>query len=39
MSREKSIACYMNMITTSSSNNTSDDHESLDADQEYAPKR
>jgi len=34
MSREKSIACHMNMITTSSSNNASNDHELLGADQE-----
>jgi hypothetical protein len=34
MSRGKSIACHMNMITASSCSNASDDHELLGVDQE-----
>jgi hypothetical protein len=36
MSREKSIAHRIDRITTSSSSNAPDDHESLGADQEQA---
>jgi hypothetical protein len=38
MPREKSIARHTNMIVASSSSSASDDHKSLGANQEHAPK-